>query len=186
MNVNDPASITHKLHSQNLPNRLFPVGRLDKDSHGLLLLTNHGDLCHRLLSPDFVHSKRYLVTVEPHFGVSELGVAELGVAELGVNDSVAEQFVRSISAGVQIKGELTQPCQVEMLATNRFAITLTQGRNRQIRLMALAFGYRVVDLQRVSIVNLELADLPLDQWRSVDEEELAGLLALCEPAHQQV
>jgi pseudouridine synthase len=158
----DPSSIINHLP---LPNRLFPVGRLDKDSHGLLLLTNHGDLCHRLLSPAHLHQKRYWVTVEPHHKV----------ADLALNTSA--KFIKAISNGVEIKGQITKPCVVTLLGTNRFEITLIQGLNRQIRRMALTQGYKVVDLQRVGIVNLLLGDLPVGQSRPLTATELNELMA---------
>ena len=159
-NKSDPSSIINHL---DLPNRLFPVGRLDKDSHGLLLLTNNGELCHRLLAPQFEHNKRYVVTVEPHYKVASLC------------PKTSPDFITAMSAGIKIKEQITKPCVVNLLATNRFEITLTQGLNRQIRRMALTQGYKVVDLQRISIVNLTLGDLPIGQSRNLSKAEIAGL-----------
>jgi len=160
-NQHDSASIINQL---DFDPRLFPVGRLDKDSHGLLLLTNDGDLCHRLLAPQFDHPKTYLVKVEPFFGGGDIG----------------EQFVLQMSQPILLKQGLTKACTVELVGFNQFKITLTQGLNRQIRKMAQHCGYRVTDLQRLSLVNLELGQLATGQlatgqWRELTASELAGL-----------
>ena len=163
LNKDDPSSIINHL---KLPNRLFPVGRLDKDSHGLLLLTNHGELCHRLLSPAYQHQKCYRVKVEPHYDVADL-----------VCDN-SQDAVKAMSNGVNIKGQTTKPCVINMLGTNHFEITLTQGLNRQIRRMALTQGYKVIDLQRIGIANLLLEDLAIGQSRRLTDLELNQLKSL--------
>ncbi|NRA55544.1 MAG: pseudouridine synthase [Gammaproteobacteria bacterium] len=155
-NEDDPDSIINQL---TFSPRLFPVGRLDKDSHGLLLLTNDGDLCHRLLAPQFNHPKTYLVTVEPYYGMGN------------IND----EFVLKMSQPITLKQATTKACTVELVGLNQFKITLTQGLNRQIRKMAQVCGYRVVDLQRLTLVNLELGTLALGQWRDLSSAELADL-----------
>jgi pseudouridine synthase len=160
VNKNDPSSVINHLQ---LPSRLFPVGRLDKDSHGLLLLTNDGHLCHQLLSPEHSHDKHYLVTVEPHKNVADL------------TSATADSFITAINNGVKVKGQITKPCEITLLATNRFEIVLTQGLNRQIRRMAQAQKYNVIDLQRVSIANLQLGSLSLGSMRSLTTTELSML-----------
>lgn len=119
--------------------RLYPVGRLDKDSHGLMLLTNDGELTHRLLHPHFGHTKTYQVSVERPF---------------------SDDFLLQMAQGVTYKDITTLPCQTRRLSETQFEIILTQGLNRQIRRMAQALGYRVVSLKRVAIQALELGDLP--------------------------
>lgn len=156
--LNNSQSIVNQI---SLPSRLFPVGRIDKDSHGLMLLTNDGDLCHRLLSPDFSHSKTYLVTVKPHH----------------LQPDIDNEFQCRMVEGIELDGVLTRPCELTIRSQNRFSITLTQGLNRQIRRMSRALGYRVVDLQRVSIVNLQLDGLALNRWRDLRLDELTELRA---------
>jgi pseudouridine synthase len=150
--ANNPHSIVNHV---TLPTRLFPVGRIDKDSHGLMLLTNDGVLCQRLLSPDYSHPKTYLVTVEPHYQQPDIG----------------DDFQHKMSQGIQLDDALTLPCKLKLLSKNRFEITLTQGLNRQIRRMSRSLGYKVVDLQRISIMNLSLQGLPLNQLRELTTEE---------------
>jgi 23S rRNA pseudouridine2604 synthase len=135
--------------------RIFPIGRLDKDSEGLILLTNNGDIVNEILRAENNHEKEYLVVV---------------------NKPVTEEFVIGMSRGVRIHGQLTKPCKVYKLGKFGFRIILTQGLNRQIRLMAAEFGYRVKQLCRVRIVNVRLGNLKLGQWRNLTPAELKGLL----------
>ncbi len=153
----DPASLINHL---DLPKRLFPVGRLDKDSHGLLLLTDDGGLCHRLLSPEFHYRKTYHVSVRPHFNKPDIDV----------------QFCRLMEQGVDIGQAVTLPCRVQLLGANRFEIVLTQGLNRQIRKMSRALGYHVIDLQRVEISGCKLGELPEGNWRSLSDKEMELLV----------
>lgn len=138
----------------NYPDYVFPVGRLDKDSEGLMFLTNDGDLANHILDAENGHEKVYLVTV---------------------NKPLTETFLRDMAAGVVIDGKQTKPCQLEALGTYEFQIILSQGLNRQIRKMCQSFHYKVVNLKRVSILNLQLGDLPLGAWRHVSPEELMQL-----------
>ena len=154
----DPSSICHQLDFEP---RLFAVGRLDKDSHGLLLLTNDGDLCHQLLSPDFNHPKTYLVKVTPCFGQHDID----------------QTFVSLMSNGIAIKSRITKPCLVKIIAKNHFEITLTEGLNRQIRKMAQSCGYKVIDLQRVELAGISLGDLGVNQWRDLTPVEVTDLKA---------
>ncbi|HEY6941527.1 pseudouridine synthase [Dokdonella sp.] len=135
--------------------RIFPVGRLDKDSEGLILLTSNGDIVNDILRSENRHEKEYLVAV---------------------NKPVTPEFLAGMARGVRIHGRMTQPCRTARIAKFGFRIVLTQGLNRQIRLMAAAFGYRVTQLRRVRIVNIKLGALKLGQWRNLTEAELRGLL----------
>ena len=138
------------------PKRVYPIGRLDKDSQGLLLLTNQGDLVNRMMRAGNYHEKEYLVTV---------------------NKQVSESFLRGLAGGVPLVelGTTTRKCKVEYVGKKQFRIILTQGLNRQIRRMCEYFGYRVEKLERLRIMNIELGDLKPGECRPVTKEELAGL-----------
>jgi 23S rRNA pseudouridine2604 synthase len=141
------------------PERLFPVGRLDKDSEGLILLTNDGDIVNSVLRAEREHEKEYIVTVDR---------------------PVTDEFLRAMSAGVPILETVTKPCRTERVAKNTFRIVLTQGLNRQIRRMCKHFGYTVRRLQRVRIMHVRLGDLAVGRWRELtatEHEELARSLA---------
>jgi len=135
--------------------RIFPIGRLDKDSEGLILLTSNGNIVNRLLRSENNHEKEYLV---------------------GVNKPVIPSFLTGMAKGVRIRGQLTKPCKTSRLAKFGFRITLTQGLNRQIRLMAAEFGYRVTELRRVRVGEIKLAKLKLGSWRNLTDGELGKLL----------
>lgn len=135
--------------------RIFPIGRLDKDSEGLILLTSNGDIVNELLRAENRKEKEYLVAV---------------------NKAVTEEFLRGMAKGVRIHRETTLPCKTRKIAPYGFAITLTQGLNRQIRLMAATFGYRVTQLRRVRIITLKLGALKPGQWRNLTDAELKALL----------
>ena len=135
--------------------RIFPIGRLDKDSEGLILLTSNGDIVNEVLRAENRHEKEYLV---------------------GVNRPVTEEFLRGMARGVRIHGQLTLPCRTARIAKFGFRIVLTQGLNRQIRLMAAEFGYRVTQLRRVRIDQLTLGLLKPGRWRNLTDAELRGLL----------
>ena len=152
----DPNSISNRL---KLPTKLFPVGRIDKDSHGLMLLTNDGALCQKLLSPNYNHPKSYRVKVRPHYG----------------KPSIDSHFAEAMQAGVLIDGQVTKPCLVTLEAENQFIITLTQGLNRQIRKMSRQLGYHVIDLQRISITHLSIEGLALNHWRYLPTDEIVQL-----------
>jgi 23S rRNA pseudouridine2604 synthase len=140
------------------PERIFPIGRLDKDSEGLILLTNNGDIVNRILRAENAHEKEYIVTVDK---------------------PVTAAFLSGMAAGVHILGTVTRPCRTKRLAPCVFAITLTQGLNRQIRRMCTAFGYRVRRLQRTRIMHIELGSLRSGQWRDLSPAETGALLAQC-------
>ncbi|MBN8480534.1 MAG: pseudouridine synthase [Xanthomonadales bacterium] len=135
--------------------RIFPIGRLDKDSEGLILMTSNGDIVNELLRSENGHEKEYLVAV---------------------NKPVTPEFLAGMARGVRIHGQMTKPCRTRRIAKFGFGIVLTQGLNRQIRLMAAAFGYRVTQLRRVRIVNIRLGALRAGQWRNLTPQELAALL----------
>lgn len=141
------------------PTRLYPVGRLDKNSRGLILMTNQGDLVNRIMRGRNFHEKEYIVRVDR---------------------PISGSFIEGMGAGVYLP-ELdvtTRPCQVEKLSKFTFRIILTQGLNRQIRRMCQSFGYRVRDLNRVRIMNLELGNLQEGAYRQISGEEYKELLRL--------
>jgi len=135
--------------------RIFPIGRLDKESEGLILLTNNGDIVNEILRSENNHEKEYLVTVDK---------------------PVTDAFLAGMSSGVRILDTRTKPCKVSRLGKYAFRIILTQGLNRQIRRMCEVFGYEVKRLQRVRIVNIRLGNLKVGRWRNLTEGELKGLL----------
>ena len=139
------------------PERIFPIGRLDKDSEGLILLTNDGDIVNEILRVERGHEKEYLVTVEP---------------------DVTDTFLAMMGRGVRIGAEKTKPAAVTRAGANRFRIVLTQGLNRQIRRMCSALGWRVKRLVRVRIMHIRLGDLPAGRWRDLTEAEVKPLLAI--------
>ena len=132
------------------PIRVYPVGRLDKDSEGLILLTNDGDLMNEVLKARNYHEKEYLVEV---------------------NRPVTNPFMKAMSEGVEILDTKTRPCKVIKTGLKSFKIILTQGLNRQIRRMCEALDYRVVSLKRVRVMNIELGDLPTGEYREITGEE---------------
>jgi len=135
--------------------RIFPIGRLDKESEGLILLTNNGDIVNEILRSENNHEKEYLVTVDK---------------------PVTDSFLASMAGGVRILDTKTKPCKVSRLGKYEFRIVLTQGLNRQIRRMCEVFGYEVRRLQRVRVVNIKLGGLKVGRWRNLTEAELKELL----------
>lgn len=148
--------------------RIFPIGRLDKDSEGLILLTNDGDIVNQVLRAENGHEKEYRVSVDR---------------------PVSEAFLAGMARGVRILGTKTLPCTVRRTGPYAFCIILKQGLNRQIRRMCATFGYRVKSLQRVRIMNIHLNHLKLGQWRNLTPGELkelrAKLLAPPAAAHKR-
>jgi 23S rRNA pseudouridine2604 synthase len=139
----------------NHPQRIFPIGRLDKDSEGLILLTNNGDIVNEILREENAHEKEYVVTVDR---------------------PVTDDFLFGMANGVDILDTRTKPCKVRRIGRNIFGIILTQGLNRQIRRMCAAFDYKVRRLQRVRVVNIRLDGIKIGQWRELTPSELRGLL----------
>ncbi|MGB7803755.1 23S rRNA pseudouridine(2604) synthase RluF [Buttiauxella sp.] len=143
----------------NHSKRVFPIGRLDKDSQGLIFLTNHGDLVNKILRAGNDHEKEYVVTV---------------------NKLVTDEFIRGMGAGVPMLGTVTKKCKVKKEAPFVFRITLVQGLNRQIRRMCEHFGYEVTKLERTRIMNVSMKGLPLGEWRDLSDDELVELFKLIE------
>ncbi len=137
------------------PERIFPVGRLDRDSEGLILLTNNGDIVNEILRSENNHEKEYVVTVDR---------------------PITDLSLSMLAAGVKIMGEVTKPSKVARVNALSFRIILTQGLNRQIRRMCSALGYKAQRLQRVRIMNIHLGNLRPGQWRHLTPAELAGLM----------
>lgn len=144
----------------NHEKRIFPIGRLDKDSSGLILLTSDGDIVNKILRAENNHEKEYVVEV---------------------SSSITPTFIRKMGAGVEITNmrtktrEVTKKCEVEQLSRNTFRLVLTQGLNRQIRRMCTELGYQINTLRRVRIMNILLGDLKVGQWRYLTQEELTEL-----------
>ena len=147
----------------NYPKRIYPVGRLDKDSEGLLLLTNNGDIVNKMMRSGNMHEKEYIVTV---------------------NRPVTDSFLHGMANGVPLVelNTTTRKCRVERTGKKQFRIVLTQGLNRQIRRMCEYFGYRVQKLVRVRIMNIELGDLEPGKYRDVTPQEYKRLLELIAPS----
>jgi 23S rRNA pseudouridine2604 synthase len=137
--------------------RIFPIGRLDKDSEGLILLTNNGDIVNEILRSENNHEKEYVVTVDR---------------------PITDLALSMMADGVKIMGELTKPCKVARIDEKTFRMILTQGLNRQIRRMCSALGYKAQRLQRVRIINIELGSLAPGDWRDLSATEVAGLLPM--------
>lgn len=161
--VNKPVGITctteHKITGNivdfiNHEKRIFPIGRLDKDSQGLIFLTNDGDVVNKILRAGNNHEKEYIVTVDK---------------------AISDEFIQNMSKGVPILDSITKECVVKKEGKKVFRIILTQGLNRQIRRMCEYFGYNVVKLERIRIMNVKLGDLPIGKWRYLKEEELKGI-----------
>lgn len=136
--------------------RIFPIGRLDKDSEGLILLTNDGDIVNKILRAENNHEKEYIVTV---------------------NKPITPEFLRGMASGVRILGTVTKRCKVTQVDPFVFNIVLTQGLNRQIRRMCEVFGYEVKRLKRVRIMNIRLGNLKKGEWRNIQPKELTELFA---------
>lgn len=150
----DATSITRYI---GFPQRIFPIGRLDKDSEGLIFLTNDGDIVNRILRAGNQHEKEYIVSVDK---------------------PITLDFLRQMSEGVRIMGETTLPAKVSQEGKQTFRITLTQGLNRQIRRMCLALDYKVTKLVRIRIMNVSLGKLPSGHWRYLTNEEVAVILKM--------
>ena len=161
--LNKPVGITCTTESHvpgnivdfvNHKERIFPIGRLDKDSEGLILLTNDGDIVNRILRAEGKHEKEYIVTV---------------------NRPITPQFLQGMASGVRILGAKTLPCTVTRISEREFRIILTEGKNRQIRRMCQAFGYEVRKLRRIRIMNIHLGSERVGTWRDLTPEEKAVL-----------
>ncbi len=138
----------------NYEEYIFPIGRLDKASEGLILMTNDGDLANKILESENNHEKEYIVTVDRAFD---------------------DAFIKGMSEGVEISGARTRPCMVSRISEDTFRIILTQGLNKQIRKMTKTFGYNVISLQRIRIINIKIQGIDTGTWRNLTEEELVEL-----------
>ncbi len=143
----------------NYGKRIFPIGRLDKDSQGLIFLTNNGDLVNKILRAGNNHEKEYVVTV---------------------NKPLTEEALKGMSGGVPMLGVNTRKCKIVQEAPNRFRVILIQGLNRQIRRMCEHFGYEVTKLERVRIMNIDLKGIPLGDWRELTDKEMESIYAMIE------
>jgi len=143
----------------NHSTRLFPVGRLDKDSQGLIFMTNNGDIVNKILRAGNKHEKEYVVTV---------------------NKPLTDEMITGMAKGVPILGQTTKKCKVIKESPNTFRIILIQGLNRQIRRMCEYFGYDVIKLERVRVMNISLKGLPTGDWRDLSEEEMNSIYAMLE------
>jgi 23S rRNA pseudouridine2604 synthase len=141
----------------NYPERLFPIGRLDKPSEGLIFLTNDGDIVNKILRAGNNHEKDYVVKVDK---------------------PITDDFIQKMSKGIPILGTVTKKCKVTKISTNTFQIVLTQGLNRQIRRMCEYLGYEVLKLQRTRIMNIKLNTLEIGDWRELTEKELSEINAM--------
>jgi len=150
----DPDAHDNVIDFINYPERIFPIGRLDVASCGLLLLTNDGRLSERIMHPRYDHDKEYVVTVDK---------------------SIADKDLETMRRGIIILGSMTKPALVVRENENTFHITLTEGRNRQIRRMCEALGYDVKKLMRIRVMNILLGDLPVGKWRELTNTEIVQL-----------
>ena len=139
----------------DVPERVYPVGRLDQDSSGLLLLTNDGRLHHRLSHPSFDHEKEYRVRVKR---------------------PISEDALKKMARGIRLKEGMTRPCHVRRMGADGFSVVLQEGRNRQIRRMAQAVGHEVVVLKRVRMATISLGELKPGRWRHLTSKEVGQLL----------
>ena len=150
----------------NHPKRIFPIGRLDKTSEGLIFLTNDGDIVNKILRAKNKHEKEYHVTVDK---------------------PITNEFIQQMSKGVPILNTVTRPCEIKRIKDYEFKIILTQGLNRQIRRMCEYLGYRVKKLKRIRIMNIKL-DIPLGEWRYFNDQEfseLKGMLSKSSSVHEK-
>lgn len=138
----------------NFPQYIFPVGRLDKESEGLILMTNDGDLANKILESENGHEKEYIVTLDKSYD---------------------DHFIGGMSKGVEISGVKTKPCKITRINDDSFSIILTQGLNRQIRKMSRAFGYNVIRLKRIRIINIKIHGIEVGKWRRLTCAEVDKL-----------
>ena len=160
--LNKPRGITSTTDKKDKTNlvdfighkeRIFHIGRLDKDSEGLILMTNDGDIVNDILRSEYEHEKEYIVRVDKF---------------------ITDNFINQMSQGVMIKDKMTKECFVEKMSEYYFRIILTEGMNRQIRKMCDQFNYRVFSLKRIRVMNISL-DLPVGKWRNLTTEEITEL-----------
>lgn len=150
----DPKDPSNIVDYMKYPKRIFHIGRLDKDSEGLILLTNDGDIVNDILRAENGHEKEYIVKVDK---------------------PITKDFLKSMASGVEILDTKTLPCKIKKINPVTFNITLTQGLNRQIRRMCQALDYKVISLKRIRIMNIHLHDLKYGEWRYLTEKETENL-----------
>jgi 23S rRNA pseudouridine2604 synthase len=150
----DMSDKTNIIRFMNHPKRIFPVGRLDKDSEGLILLTNDGDIVNKILRSSNNNEKEYVVSVDKE---------------------LTHEMIKQMGTGVRILGEVTKPCYIRQEGQRRFRIILKQGLNRQIRRMCETFGYKVKTLKRIRIMHIHLGTLPTGKWRYLTPQEMDEL-----------
>jgi 23S rRNA pseudouridine2604 synthase len=161
----DPSDRTNVIRFLNHPKRIFPIGRLDKDSEGLLFLTNNGDIVNKILRAGNQHEKEYIVTVDK---------------------KITPEFISKMSRGVRILGTTTLPCKVWQVSGKTFHIILTQGLNRQIRRMCEAFDYKVVSLKRTRIMHIKLGALASGKWRYLSDAEIKEMMRMIQDSKNEV
>lgn len=149
----------------NHEKRIFHIGRLDKDSEGLILLTNDGDIVNKILRAGNNHDKEYIVTV---------------------NKPINDEFIKRMGNGIKILEKITKKCLVNKEGEKTFRIILTEGMNRQIRRMCEALGYKVTKLKRIRIMNIKLGKLKIGEWRNLTNEELKGLNELIKNSNKGI
>ncbi|MBP7843183.1 MAG: pseudouridine synthase [Proteobacteria bacterium] len=153
--TSDPEVPNNIITAVNYPERVFHIGRLDKMSEGLILLTNIGDIVNKILRRRYGHEKEYIVIFD---------------------QPISHSQIQHLQRGVELDDGPTAPCKAERMGSRRLRIILTEGRNRQIRRMAEALGFRVMRLKRIRVMNITLGDLPKGRWRELNSEETASLL----------
>ena len=158
----DETDKSNIIRFMNHPKRIFPVGRLDKDSEGLILLTNDGDIVNKILRAGNNNEKEYVVSVDKE---------------------LTTEMIRQMGNGVKILGERTKPCYIRQEGQRKFRIILKQGLNRQIRRMCAEFGYKVKDLKRIRIMHIQLGNLATGKWRYLTPAEIEQLDRLLEKAY---
>lgn len=157
----DPGEKNNIVSFVNYPTRIYPIGRLDKDSEGLILLTSDGDVVNRILRAEGRHEKEYQVQVDK---------------------ALTRDFIQKMSSGLPILGQMTLPCQLTQTGSRSFTIVLTQGLNRQIRRMCEHLGYVVTHLKRVRVMHLTLGRMRPGEWRQLNKKELQALFQVLEEA----
>jgi 23S rRNA pseudouridine2604 synthase len=157
--TSDPTVENNIIEAVNYPERIFHIGRLDKMSEGLILLTNMGEVVNKILRRRYGHEKEYIVVL---------------------NDIILDAQILKLSRGVELDDGFTSPCKVYRLGGRRIGMVLTEGHNRQIRRMAEAIGLRVVRLKRIRVMNIPLGDLPRGRWRLIEGREYQDLMTKLE------
>jgi len=159
ISTNKDNEAKHILEVSKFPTKVFPVGRLDKDSHGLIIMTNDGRITDKLLSPKYIHEKEYIVKVKPNF---------------------TEKFIELLGNGVHFDRYISKKCKVwaEKKSHDTFHIILTEGKKRQIRRMCEALHHEVIDLKRIRVMNIKIDKIKDGEWREIKDEELKEFLNL--------